>query len=49
MDIFFYDENDDYLWAVCDYNRPSLLTKKSNVFPVVTKMFEGMLVINLVY
>lgn len=41
VDIFFYDTDDVYIWAVTHYTRKEILCLKSDVFPLKTAELEG--------
>ncbi|KAK0052925.1 hypothetical protein Bpfe_017542 [Biomphalaria pfeifferi] len=42
LDIFFYSENEDKLWAMTSYIMTSLFFTKADVFPLTTAKFEGL-------
>ncbi|KAH9507833.1 hypothetical protein Btru_053000 [Bulinus truncatus] len=44
LDIFFYTENEDTMFAVTSYLKESVIFKKADVFPLATATFEGMVV-----
>ena len=44
IDIFFYAENDRYIWATENYLLESLMFRRSDVFPLVLAPFESLLV-----
>ncbi|KAK6982292.1 hypothetical protein BgiMline_017665 [Biomphalaria glabrata] len=41
IDIFFYTGNDEYVWAITDYTRRTMVLEISHVFPLSTGVFEG--------
>lgn len=41
IDIFFYAENDDYVWAMTHYLTATVIFAKEDVFPLSTAEFEG--------
>ena len=41
VDVFFYDSDSDYVWAVNDYTRPALLYPASHVFPLDHAPLDG--------
>ena len=43
MDIFLYDEDDDYVWAVTGYTLAHILYRKDDVFPLGRAEFDGKL------
>ncbi|CAG5135320.1 unnamed protein product [Candidula unifasciata] len=44
IDIFFYAEDEDYLWAVTDYLKQTVVFPKKHTFPLNTASFEGLIV-----
>ncbi|BFZ15320.1 hypothetical protein BsWGS_18359 [Bradybaena similaris] len=44
VDIFFYDENENYVWAVTDYLRQTVIFPKKHTFPLTTATWEGLVV-----
>ncbi|XP_059153114.1 uncharacterized protein LOC131938906 [Physella acuta] len=44
IDIFFYTENDLYVWAVTHYLTATVIFAKEDVFPLTTAEFEGLTV-----
>ncbi|GFR93974.1 lipopolysaccharide cholinephosphotransferase licD [Elysia marginata] len=45
IDIFFYMENDHYMWAVTDYTRRTFTLRKEDVLPLRPAIFEGVSVL----
>ncbi|KAK3757640.1 hypothetical protein RRG08_000153 [Elysia crispata] len=41
IDIFFYMENERYIWAVTDYTRRTFALRKEDVLPLQPAIFEG--------
>lgn len=44
IDIFFYNENEEYIWAVTHYLVQSVIYPKRYVFPLTTASYEGLTV-----
>ncbi|GFO16379.1 lipopolysaccharide cholinephosphotransferase licd [Plakobranchus ocellatus] len=41
VDLFFFTEDEEYLWALTSYNLQNLVIKKSDVFPLSRAMLDG--------
>ena len=41
IDIFFYMENERYIWALTDYTRKTFALRKEDVLPLQPAIFEG--------
>ncbi|XP_059158142.1 uncharacterized protein RP689-like [Physella acuta] len=44
LDIFFYDNDSSYLWAMTEYSRVTVVYPTHLVFPLSTSMLEGVAV-----
>ncbi|XP_005101775.1 uncharacterized protein LOC101851052 [Aplysia californica] len=42
IDLFFFAENQEFVWALTPYTRHTFLLRKADVFPLTTGRFEGL-------